>query len=144
MKNSTHGKCIDVIQSKHCVSRVLSGSILWLKYLMSFVHVARFALIPAQHKSKQSSTDLSHLCYLTQPLATQWLSDIDWSVEGQLFNTSEQQVLLSGCLFSCLSLCRPRMSLISSLLSFFRPGQIIRNLSQTPLAKEHFRKTLVF
>lgn len=52
-------------------------------------------------------------------------SAIDWGVEGQLFSTSEQQVLLSNCPFSCLVSVLPKnVSYLSPSACWFKPNGI--------------------
>lgn len=70
---------------------------------------ARFMIIPLWHK-RPGRAPLTPAIWLSRTTLgyTVAHSAIDWGVEGQLFNTSEQQVLLSSWPFSCLVSAPPK------------------------------------
>lgn len=73
------------------------------------VCAARFMIIPLWHR-RLGTAPLTPAIWLSHTTLgyTVAHSAIDWGVEGQLFNTSEQQVLLSSWLFSCLIFAPPK------------------------------------
>lgn len=63
-------------------------------------------------------------------------SAIDWGDEGQLFNTSEQQVLLSSWLFSCLIFVPPKkVSCLVTHARWFKPAGICLRSPRMPLTQ---------
>lgn len=90
------------------------------------VCVARFVIIPLWHKSpgKAPLTSAIWLSHTTLGYTVAH-SVIDWGVEGQLFNTSEQQVLLSSWPFSCLVSVPPKnVSYLFPSACWFKPDSI--------------------
>lgn len=88
--------------------------------------VARFMIIPLWHK-RPGKAPLTSAIWLSHTTLgyTVVHSAIDWGVEGQLFNTSEQQVLLSSWPFSCLVSVPPKnVSYLSPTACWFKPDSI--------------------
>lgn len=90
------------------------------------VCVARFTIIPLWHE-RAGNAPLTSAIWLSHTTLgyTVVHSAIDWGVEGQLFNTSEQQVLLSSWPFSCLVSVPPKnVSYLFPSVCRFMPGSI--------------------
>lgn len=88
--------------------------------------VAKFIIIALWHKrpGKALLTSAIWLSHTTLGYTVAH-SAIDWGVEGQLFNTSEQQVLLSSWLLSCLVSVPPKnVSYLSPSACWFKPDSI--------------------
>lgn len=88
--------------------------------------VARFMIIPLWHK-RPGRAPLTSAIWLSHTTLgyTVAHSAIDWGVEGQLFSTSEQQVLLSSWPFSCLVSVPPKnVSYLFPSACWFKPDSI--------------------
>lgn len=88
------------------------GAIFHVFFFLLFffpARAARFMIIPLWHR-RPGTAPLTPAIWLSHTTLgyTVAHSAIDWGVEGQLFNTSEQQVLLSSWLFSCLIFAPPK------------------------------------
>lgn len=108
------------------------------QYFMYFfpLRVARFMIIPLWHK-RPGKAPLTSAIWLSHTTLgyTVAHSAIDWGVEGQLFNTSEQQVLLSSWPFSCLVSVPPKnVSYLVPSACWFKPDSIcLHSPPNTPL-----------
>lgn len=87
---------------------------------------ARFTIIPLWHK-RPGRVPLTSAIWLSNTTLgyTVAHSAIDWGVESQLFNTSEQQVLLSSWPFSCFVSAPPKnVSYLFPSVCWFKPDGI--------------------
>lgn len=102
--------------------------------------LARFMIIPLWHK-RPGKAPLTSAIWLSHTTLgyTVAHSAIDWGVEGQLFNTSEQQVLLSSWPFSCLVSVPPKnVSYLVPSGCWFKPDSIcLHSPCNTPLCIWH-------
>lgn len=117
-----HRALIAITFLKRLFEFIITGNTLVVQYFMYFfslsfffpVCAARFLIIPLWHR-RLGTAPLTPAIWLSHTTLgyTVAHSAIDWGVEGQLFNTSEQQVLLSSWLFSCLIFAPPKNCLLS-------------------------------
>lgn len=124
-----HRALIGITFLKRLFEFIITGNAFVVQYFMYFffpVYAARSMIIPLWHR-RPGTAPLTPAIWLSHTTLgyTVAHSAIDWGVEGQLFNTSEQQVLLSSWLFSCLIFAPPKN--VSCLLThslWFKPANI--------------------
>lgn len=98
---------------------------------------ARFMIIPLWHR-RPGTAPLTPAIWLSHTTLgyTVAHSAIDWGDEGQLFNTSEQQVLLSSWLFSYLISVPPKkVSCLVTPARRFKPEAICPHSPRMPLTQ---------
>lgn len=108
-------------------------------FLLSFFPAcaARFMIIPLWHR-RPGTAPLTPAIWLSHTTLgyTVAHSAIDWGDEGQLFNTSEQQVLLSSWLFSYLISVPPKkVSCLVTPARRFKPEAICLHSPRMPLTQ---------
>lgn len=130
---------------KHLFEFIIVGNALAVRYfrfffpLLSFFPAcaARFMIIPLWHR-RPGTAPLTPAIWLSHTTLgyTVAHSAIDWGDEGQLFNTSEQQVLLSSWLFSYLISVPPKkVSCLVTPARRFKPEAICPHSPRMPLTQ---------
>lgn len=139
-----HRVLIGITFLKRLFEFIIVGNALAVRYFRVFFFfsffpacAARFMIIPLWHRGP-GTAPLTPAIWLSHTTLgyTVAHSAIDWGDEGQLFNTSEQQVLLSSWLFSYLISVPPKkVSCLVAPARRFKPEAICRHSPRTPLTQ---------
>lgn len=141
-----HQALIGITFLKRLFEFIIVGNALAVRYFRFFFFsslfffpacAARFMIIPLWHR-RPGTAPLTPAIWLSHTTLgyTVAHSAIDWGDEGQLFNTSEQQVLLSSWLFSYLISVPPKkVSCLVTPARRFKPEAICLHLPRMPLTQ---------